>query len=169
MSSVGIAELSSSLGSTGARPVPARRTEAGPGKKICRKCDLELAVSLFCRDGKNPDGRSARCKMCRSRELKGYFNRVRFGGLRETILSRDGYRCRACGLTRDEHLEAFRADLTIDHIDGRGRYAETPNNDPENLRTLCVTCHAVADNFRHKWQRIMTKRRTKGSADSGEE
>jgi hypothetical protein len=47
-----------------------------------------------------------------------------FGGLREKVLERDRYRCRACGA---------RGRLVVHHRDG--------SNAPELLVTLCIRCH----------------------------
>ena len=61
-------------------------------------------------------------------ERKGISGKVRF----ETM-SRDGFRCRACGRSADDGVK-----LQIDHI--------TPvdwggTNDPSNLQTLCEDCN----------------------------
>lgn len=73
----------------------------------------------------------------------------RFGGLREIIIKRDGESCIMCGITRNQHRAEFKKDLTVDHIDKQGRYAEKPNNDPKNLQTLCLRCHGAKDAIRH--------------------
>jgi 5-methylcytosine-specific restriction protein A len=54
--------------------------------------------------------------------------------LRETILVRDLYRCQeqGCGV-----LCAGKGQAHVDHIDG-----DPNNNEPVNLRTLCVCCHS---------------------------
>lgn len=72
-------------------------------------------------------------------------NKVRFGGNRYLAMERDGYQCVSCSMTRAEHLEKFNRDLTVDHIDGKGRYSETLNNDLSNLTTLCLACHGRKD------------------------
>ena len=69
-----------------------------------------------------------------------------FGGWenRETVIQRDGEKCTECGMTRKEHYELFKQDLHVDHIDNNGRRVkkEAKNNNPNNLITLCVRCHA---------------------------
>lgn len=50
--------------------------------------------------------------------------------LRNQILHRDGNACVKCGSS---------GNLEINHILGR---AEGGDNNPENLETLCATCHA---------------------------
>jgi 5-methylcytosine-specific restriction protein A len=54
--------------------------------------------------------------------------------LRETILIRDEYRCQetACGV-----LVFNKGQAHVDHEDG-----DPNNNDPSNLRTLCIGCHS---------------------------
>lgn len=53
-----------------------------------------------------------------------------------TVLDRDGKICKIC---------KTQVDLTFDHIDGRGRHnlekGLPMNNNPENLRILCRSCH----------------------------
>lgn len=70
-----------------------------------------------------------------------YRFRKRFGGLRETIIQRDNEMCQLCGITRDEHMDEYGRDIVVDHIDGNGRSSKTPNNNPSNLRVLCLVCN----------------------------
>ena len=61
----------------------------------------------------------------------------RFGKeVAEEVYKRDNYRCRHCLLQND---------LTIHHIDHKGRNYENiglkPNNDVSNLIVLCRSCH----------------------------
>lgn len=85
-----------------------------------------------------------------SSSLKGYShkNRARFSGLREYILERDGYACVRCGMTQEQHIGKWGKSITINHIDGKGRNARYPNNDPNNLETLCLRCHGAVDGVR---------------------
>lgn len=69
-----------------------------------------------------------------------YHNKTRFEGIRDSIIKRDKQKCRVC-LTKER--------LSIHHIDGRNHEKESPNNKPENLITLCVSCHHKL----HWWQR----------------
>jgi|GEM_PF-2612245 len=55
-----------------------------------------------------------------------------FGGNREIVLLRDGYRCTECGGTNQ---------LCVHHRDWKGRGHPTPDNHPDNLITLCNSCH----------------------------
>lgn len=60
----------------------------------------------------------------------------RFGRNPKIIYKRDKFKCVICG---------SKNDLTIDHIDGNGRHSKKPNNDLNNLRTLCRSCHGRED------------------------
>lgn len=71
----------------------------------------------------------------------------RFGGNREKAIKRDGEQCVKCKMTREDHKSKYGRDITVDHINGLGRY--TPNeerdNRLENLQTLCLPCHGFKD------------------------
>src|SRR3990167_2056008 len=71
-----------------------------------------------------------------------------FGGLRKEVLERDNYQCVLCGMSNEAHLEKWGRKITIDHIDGNGRYSKKPNNTMENLQTLCLSCHGRKDQLR---------------------
>lgn len=84
----------------------------------------------------------------RESEKKGR-NIRQFNGLRDEVLARDNYSCRNCGMTQEEHLERWKVSLTIDHIDGQGRYSSIKNNSLDNLKTLCLKCHGKKDRNRY--------------------
>ena len=77
-------------------------------------------------------------------------NKKRFGGLRSEILKRDGYKCVDCGMTNEEHIKKWKRNLTINHIDHKGRYSYKQNNNLENLETLCLKCHGFKDRSNYK-------------------
>lgn len=60
-----------------------------------------------------------------------YHDKVRFGGNRIKALERDGHTCQLCG---------SRERLAVHHKDESGQ-SENPNNELENLQTLCRSCH----------------------------
>jgi 5-methylcytosine-specific restriction endonuclease McrA len=64
--------------------------------------------------------------------LLEYFNDRRFDGNREEVLKRDNYMCRHCRSGEN---------LNVHHIDGNGRTSDNPNNEIDNLITLCLSCH----------------------------
>lgn len=68
---------------------------------------------------------------------KTAYNKKWFDGLREEIFSRDNHKCTMCGC-----VEVGR--LRVHHIDRKGRNAgdNERNNDPANLITVCINCHA---------------------------
>ena len=74
-----------------------------------------------------------------------YKDRVLFGGNREKAIQRDGEKCVKCGMTREQHRKTFGRDITVDHIDGNGRYTppEGRNNSLDNLMTLCMPSGGV--------------------------
>lgn len=60
-------------------------------------------------------------------------NREHFGGNRQLVLDRDGHKCVQCGRTQS---------LVVHHKDGTGRgLRDGNNNHPDNLVTLCRSCH----------------------------
>ena len=77
-----------------------------------------------------------------------YMHKYRFGGLRLNVLRRDSYICQVCEMTDDEHREKWNCEITIDHIDGKGRYSETKHHSMSNLWTLCLSCHGRRDFYR---------------------
>lgn len=61
----------------------------------------------------------------------------RYDGNRELTIEADDYKCRDCGINRDDHKAKYGQDLGVFHIDG-----DLSNNDPSNLVTLCKSCMA---------------------------
>ncbi len=55
--------------------------------------------------------------------------------LKESIRKRDNYICQNCSKIQEEHHRK----LDVHHIDG-----DDTNNDPENMITLCNSCHKTA-------------------------
>lgn len=103
--------------------------------------------------------RTCRVSACRRYDLQhsdknsgksgGY--RYRFGGNRESVLTRDRYTCQSCGMNNDEHKLRWNRNITIDHIDGNGRYSKLRNNNMDNLVTLCLSCHGKKDSARRTY------------------
>lgn len=63
-----------------------------------------------------------------------YKNKERFSGLRSFILKRDKKLCTNCGEKKK---------LIIHHLNGVGSGSPKPDNRPENLVTLCASCHST--------------------------
>lgn len=72
-------------------------------------------------------------------------DKYRFGGNRKKALERDGYTCVLCGMSDEQHRKTWGFSITVDHIDGQGRYSPTKNHKLDNLQTLCVVCHTKKD------------------------
>ena len=64
--------------------------------------------------------------------------------VREQVLVRDNYTCLGCGRT-----PANGAKLSVHHIEG---YAYYGPNLPENLITLCESCHPNLDSYQQSKQ-----------------
>src|SRR3990167_2730594 len=75
---------------------------------------------------------------------------MRFGGNREKAIQRHGEKCMDCQMTRTQHYQRYGCDLSVDHIDGQGRYSATKNHALENLRTYCLKCHGYKDVERYR-------------------
>ena len=117
---------------------------------ICKDCGEKVNIVR---------GKRLRCKDCAERHVvkekreraKVWYqqnkdfkqnrrDRVRFGGNREKAIQRDNEQCQLCGCDREHHKESFGKDLTVYHIDGKGRGSDKVNNDLDNLITLCLPC-----------------------------
>jgi hypothetical protein len=72
--------------------------------------------------------------------------------LKDSIRKRDGYRCSICSLSQDDQGRK----LDVHHID----YDKT-NCDPDNLISLCDSCHAKTGfGNRNQWQAYFQNRKT---------
>jgi hypothetical protein len=65
--------------------------------------------------------------------------------LRNSIRERDKLMCQICGLHQEE-LDGFHKRLSVHHID-----YDKKNLDPENLITLCISCHTKTNINREYW------------------
>lgn len=121
--------------------------------KKCNVCKSKKPFNDFYRQTKAKDGYAYTCKLCLKAYKKPskYNSNYWFGGLRETILEKDGYKCLKCGMTRKEHRDRWNRDLTVDHINGKGRNvpANEKDNRKSNLQTLCLSCHGKKDILKH--------------------
>lgn len=52
--------------------------------------------------------------------------------VRQAVIERDAGRCRLCARAKS---------VQVHHVDGRGNRHRDPNHDPQNLVTLCRSCH----------------------------
>lgn len=61
---------------------------------------------------------------------------------REDTLERDGHACRACGMTREEHIEEYDHGLHVHHIVPLRKFdGPEEANRLGNLVTACISCH----------------------------
>lgn len=62
---------------------------------------------------------------------------------RQKCLERDGYECRACGMTQEEHRDEFGTGLNVHHIVPHREFEDNKAaNDLGNLVTACRSCHS---------------------------
>lgn len=119
------------------------RSNFRPTHKQCRQCESDYVAEYRKRHGQ---GRKRRYTG------NGFKNSAErdFGGLRESIIIRDGEKCVICFMTREEHIAKWDRDITVNHIDGNGRNSASKlkNNLPDNLETLCLSCHSRKDRER---------------------
>lgn len=125
--------------------------------KKCSNCKEIKDLSLFYSNTKSMDGYASWCKGCTN---GGSTKEPGFGGNREKAIQRDGEKCVLCGMTRKEHRSKYGRDITVDHINGKGRNTpkEKRDNRLENLQTLCLRCHGLKDIARSNKTDIFGKR-----------
>lgn len=128
--------------------------------KKCSKCKEVKLLSLFYANKKSRDGYSSWCRGCtnsrnadkiiRHKYNQNYLHKLNFGNNREQAIQRDGEKCVQCGMTREEHKIRYGRDITVDHINGKGRNETRKEKDNrlENLQTLCLSCHGKKDILR---------------------
>lgn len=123
-------------------------------RKMCKQCYAKINYQenkeqrkQYQRDYKKKDPEKVRASQRRYMRnnpniSKEMHNKVNFNGLREKIIERDGFKCVTCKISQQDHLIKHNCSLLVHHIDGEGRYSKNPNNDPNNLQTLCKRCHS---------------------------
>lgn len=82
-------------------------------------------------------------------DSKFYLYKRRFGGNRDLVLKRDGYKCVKCGTTNKEHIKKWGMSLAVDHID-----MKESNTNMSNLQTLCCVCHGKKDAYKSFWWNV---------------
>lgn len=61
---------------------------------------------------------------------------------RKEVLKRDGYECRVCGMTDEEHTDEYGKGLDVHHIVKRRKFESPADaNNPDNLAAVCRSCH----------------------------
>ena len=87
-----------------------------------------------------------------------YKDSIRFDGMKELILKRDGYKCVKCGSI---------SNLNVHHKDHSGNQKK-PNNSPDNLITLCDTCH-ISEHKISRWNNDEVRHENKHCLNCGKE
>ena len=112
-------------------------------KGICKKCYMKDYNKKYLSDPlkKQPAKERATNHYYNNHDnalqtRKKYREKVHFNSKRQSILLRDNFTCTRCNNSFEENM------LTIHHEDRNGRNTNSPNNDDENLITLCRSCHA---------------------------
>lgn len=67
--------------------------------------------------------------------------------LKEQVRQRDNYTCQVCGMPQDEYFEQYKERLSCHHIN----YLKDDLR-PENLISLCRSCHSKTHYSRPHWQ-----------------
>lgn len=67
--------------------------------------------------------------------------------LRKKVMSRDGYKCQHCGISKDEQLKRHNRMFSVNHIVPFHQLSgnTVAANKMSNLETLCDSCHTKAD------------------------
>jgi 5-methylcytosine-specific restriction endonuclease McrA len=63
-----------------------------------------------------------------------YYDKKNFGGNREKVLKRDGYKCVICSISLNEHKRIFGSQLRVIHLNNKN------DNNMSNLITVCRNC-----------------------------
>jgi len=108
------------------------------GRGICKKCYDKVYMPLY--RERNIVKIKQQKKIWHERDKKENpekyskkRNQQYFSGNRNIVLNRDNYTCQLCGV---------QGDFVVHHIDGNSsRNSDNPNNDIDNLITLCKRCH----------------------------
>jgi hypothetical protein len=73
--------------------------------------------------------------------------------LKDAIRKRDSYTCQLCGITQEEFaVGRLHKKLPVHHID-----YDKKNCNPDNLKTLCISCHAKTGHSREAWKLFFNK------------
>lgn len=74
------------------------------------------------------------------------FRGTNWPAIAERARKRDGGKCQHCGLTNEQHRDAYGKQLEVHHIEPFHNFTDFRKaNRMANLVTLCVPCHRVAD------------------------
>ena len=100
------------------------------GARRRKKARIKLGLCIQCKL-LNDTPQFSTCSTCRA-ERRDKAAKNRLTSLQYSILERDGFACQLCSIDKYLHVH---------HIDGNGTGSPNPNDDPDNLITLCRRCH----------------------------
>ena len=113
-------------------------------------------------------------KECRKRwneKHPDYYKKLnlnnRTDGKRDSILKRDNYSCAFCKIKNIDHVHKYGRELAIHHKDNNGYYSKHPNNNIDNLITLCIPCHTNIHIIRKEVIRCNDNKQYKSITDAG--
>lgn len=112
------------------------------GRTSCRKCN-DRAYELSKKRGDRKKFFNKHRERINKENLERYYKK-KYGGNYHSIIERDCFSCTKCG--KSHHL-------IVHHIDGNGYYSKNPNNSPENLITLCTSCHGFLHRSIQKFEK----------------
>lgn len=118
-----------------------------------RRSKIERSDNVFCSESCQVEWRKGRFEGEDNPHWKGG-HEGSYGSSwerqRKAAIKRDGYKCRYCGVSNSEHIEAHNRALHVHHIHPFREYGlenHEQANRLSNLVTLCFSCHA-------KWEGI---------------
>lgn len=88
------------------------------------------------------------------KKYQKYLRSDKFKQIREVVFERDGRRCCCCGRSEEEG-----AVLNCHHR-SYGHLFHEEENDYQDLRTLCQTCHRAIHRVHSNWSRFRINHRT---------
>jgi len=101
---------------------------------------------------------STRCQSCAyifgwNKPYSGYYTKDFNWRLKKKIKERDNYKCQMCDVNESTVKQTNKQGLHVHHIDYNKR-----NSSPDNLISLCPSCHAVTNGSREIWTEQLSKR-----------
>jgi hypothetical protein len=134
---------------------PAFKDGRSLGKYHCIDCGKKIGWQTWYKGSKRCGSCSCKERLSDPRNHPNYLNGLNLvpynsefnNDLKETIRKRDNYTCQNCNMTEEEHLIVIGTNLHCHHIDYNKK-----NSKPENLITLCNSCHIRSNYNRNYWK-----------------
>jgi 5-methylcytosine-specific restriction endonuclease McrA len=125
-------------GKTGSRNIDENNSPANL-ILLCRRCHSDIH-RLGNKDTRQRAAVLVACEQTKETKTRERALLTGWKKLRLQIKERDKSECVLCH-EKDKKI-------VVHHIDGQGLFCQTPNNNPENLITLCQSCHNAITNLR---------------------